>query len=136
MNDITVDASTYRPGIPWPATTFVISSTRPVQDAYPEGQEDDFARFHRLLNQWRAQTIYSSFIEEKVKHPAFRQIVDIGEAAIPWILKEIKVCPSFLYLALQIITGENPVPPQDRGKARAAIDAWIEWGNGEGFDTP
>lgn len=127
MNDIIPDATAPQPGFPWPITEFLTSPTRPLQGSYPSTQEDDFARFHRLLDQWRAQTIFSSFIEEKVKHPAFRQIVNIGEAATPWIIKEISVRPSLLYLALQMITGENPVPLHARGDTRAAIDAWIGW---------
>ena len=135
MDDIIIDATTPPPGFLWPSTNIFTSLTRPTQDVYPESHEDDFARFHRLLDQWYTQTIYSSFIDEKIQHPAFRQIVDIDEDAIPLILKEITVRPSFLYLALQMITGDNPVPQHDRDNPRAAIDAWIEWGNRESSDN-
>lgn len=136
MNNNIVDATTPLLGNLWPGSILFTTLTRPVPDIYPETKEDDFARFHRFVDQWRAQTIFSSFIEEKVKHPAFRQIVDLGPVAIPWILKEIKVKPCFLYLALQMIVDENPVPSHDRGDVRAAIDAWIQWGNREGHDVP
>ena len=119
------------PRFPWPVVGILISATPPAHDMYSAAQEDYFARFHRLLGQWRAQTLYSSFIEEKVQHPAFRQIVEMKEDAIPLILKEIETRQDFLYLALGIITGQDPVPANDRSNPKAAVDAWLAWGERE-----
>ncbi len=90
--------------------------------------EDFFKRFHRWVREWRAETLYSSLVVEKINHRAFQQIVNMKELAIDLILKEIETQPDLLYLALQIITGQDPVPQSDKGNVRAATDAWIEWG--------
>lgn len=96
-------------------------------------QEDYIQRFYRLLDKWRAETLHSSFFQQKIEHPSFRQIVEIGRPTIPLILDDLRVTPSFLFFALQLITGDNPVPPHLRGNVRAAVDMWIEWGNRQGI---
>lgn len=113
-------------------TIGLLTSTDAGSGSYSDAKEDYIDRFYRLVSQWRAQTLHSSFTEQKVQHSAFRQIVDMGESAVPLILKEIATHTDFLYLALQLITGENPVPERDRTSARAAIDAWILWADRAG----
>lgn len=135
MSDVSAFVSKYPPGFPWSMIDTFTNSTPPVSYSYDASKEDYIARFTRLVDQWRYQTIYSSFVEEKTKHSAFKQIVAIGQDAIPLILREIYVRSDFLYLALQMITGENPVPQRDRGKVHAAVDAWIEWGRRSGYDS-
>jgi hypothetical protein len=69
-----------------------------------------------------------SFVDDKIKQPSFKKIVDMKEVVVPLILKEIETQPDLLYLALQLIMGDDPVPRSDKGNVRAAVDAWIEWG--------
>lgn len=134
MSDTFVDSS---PPVSWlpPTNLGPLTSTKAVSGSYSETKEDYIDRFHKLADQWRAQTLHSSFIEQKVQHFAFKQIVGMGTIAIPLILNEIMTNPDFLYFALQLITGENPVPKRDRASVRAAIDAWIMWAHRSGYNT-
>jgi hypothetical protein len=60
-------------------------------------------------------------------HPAFVEMVSMGDRAIPLIIGEIERQPDLLVGALVRITGENPVPQDDQGDVYAMAMAWIEW---------
>lgn len=92
-------------------------------------------KFQKLVSQWRAATYYSSSISKKVDHPAFREIVEMGEDAKLLIISELKTKPDFLYLALHMITGEDPSPPSASGNPRAMVEAWLLWAEGTLLDT-
>ena len=66
--------------------------------------------------------------------PSYQQIVGMGEIAVPLILRELETEPAQWFWALRAITGENPVPPESRGRVREMTQAWIEWGHREGYD--
>lgn len=134
--DATTHPSGYPAGFPWSSNAWPISATPPAVGQYDTVKEDYISRFFLLLDRWRAQTIFSSFIEEKVKNPAFQQIVEMGDVVVHLIINEIKVRPDFLYLALQSITGKNPVPHQDRENVHKSVDAWVQWANREKIDIP
>ncbi len=51
----------------------------------------------------------------------------MGKAAVPLILDELRTDPRHWFPALQEITGENPVPLEDRGVVRKMAAAWLEW---------
>ena len=102
-----------------------------IPDAvYRAVAEDYVAEFNRLVRQWRRDTLALSFIDQKTAHVAFRGIVEMDDLAVPLILSELRRHPDFLFLALQEITGQNPVPPAAIGNPRAMIDAWLDWGEG------
>ena len=67
------------------------------------------------------------------KHPAYRQIIEMGSAAIPLLLTELRRAPDFWFAALREITKENPVPPKSAGKVKEMARAWIEWGRKRGY---
>ena len=94
---------------------------------YESQQQDDyFSRFYRLLNKWRVDTALSSRIEDKIDHPAFQQIVQIGRPVVPLIVKELRHRPDFLFLALRRITQEDPVPPACE-RPSEMVEAWLSW---------
>lgn len=94
---------------------------------YEAQQQDDyFSRFYRLLSNWRTDTALSSRIEDKVDHPAFQQIVQIGRPVVPLIIKELRHRPDFLFLALRRITDEDPVPPACE-RPSEMVEAWLSW---------
>jgi hypothetical protein len=59
-------------------------------------------------------------------HPAYRKIIEMGRPAIPLILRELKQRPDHWFLALNAITGEDPVRPGDGFDE--AVEAWLHWG--------
>lgn len=52
---------------------------------------------------------------------------------MPLLLEELRSNPDHWVIALEEITGENPVPPECEGKVRLMADAWIRWGIAGGY---
>jgi hypothetical protein len=66
-------------------------------------------------------------------HPAYQSIIAMGPIAVPWLLDRLQINPDHWFVALRIITGVNPVPPESRGRFKEMTAAWLEWGRKEGF---
>ena len=66
-------------------------------------------------------------------HPAYQQIVGMGDKAIPLILRELEQAPDHWFWALKAITGVNPVPREERADIKAMAKHWLEWGREEGY---
>jgi len=86
------------------------------------------AGFDALAVQWLMGLGPTSDPREMTAHPAYREIVGHGSAAIPFILRHLKQSPSLLAWALFDITGLNPVKPSDSGNLRKITNAWLKWG--------
>ena len=84
--------------------------------------------FVTLVNSWRFNTSTSSSIEIIVSDESFQGIIDLGPLAIPLILEELAAQPSFLFVALEEISGNNPVKPEHRGNIASMTQDWLNWG--------
>jgi hypothetical protein len=85
-------------------------------------------KFQRLADLWRTETVYVSSTSDLVAHPAFQEIVAMGSAVIPLLLRELKNSTGHWHRALQRIIGVNPVAPADRGNMERTVAAWLQWG--------
>ncbi len=81
-----------------------------------------------LLKSWDFDTGTSSYIEEIISDQSFQGIIGLGPIAIPLILEELAAQPSFLFVALEEISGDNPVKPEHRGDMAAMTQDWLDWG--------
>ena len=43
--------------------------------------------------------------------------------------------PDHWFPALKSISGEDPVPPEDRGKVRRMTKAWLAWGEKQSLEN-
>jgi hypothetical protein len=102
-------------------------STVPIKSA-----ESIEQRFQRLAANWLAETAYVSSSSDLVAHPAFQEIVGMGPAVIPLLLRELEKGTGHWHRALRRITGVDPVPPADRGNIDKASEAWLRWGKEQG----
>lgn len=66
------------------------------------------------------------------EHPAFQEIIRMGEAVIPFMLHDLEKEPGQWVWALPRITGANPVRPEEGGDSRKLADAWLRWGRENG----
>ena len=57
----------------------------------------------------------------------------MGEAAIPLILERMQTQGGHWFHALHEITGARPVPPESRGRIKEMTQAWLEWGELNGY---
>jgi hypothetical protein len=98
-----------------------------------ESADEIETSFHRLAEEWKSETAPLSSIRLKKEHPAYRQLVAIGEPAIPLILADLARKPSHLFWVLRDITRVNPADPRVAKDFLDVIRAWIEWGRAQGY---
>lgn len=85
-------------------------------------------RFWELARRWSEETAFYSMSWQLVKHPAYREIVAMGETAVPWILREMEHGTARWFYALEDITGEDPVTDAESGNFAQVREAWLAWG--------
>jgi hypothetical protein len=86
-------------------------------------------RFHDLVQQWKEETRFLSSVHQMVSNPSYLQIIGMGKEALPLLLKELRREPDHWFVALQAITGANPIPAAARGNLDAMAQAWLTWGD-------
>jgi hypothetical protein len=90
-------------------------------------------RFDNLAALWKSQCGHDSFVTDLVIHPAYQQIIGMGEPAVPLLLEEMRARPNHWDWALRSITGSDPVPKESWGKLREIAAAWVAWGKERGY---
>lgn len=105
--------------------------------AIQRGVRDGFeGTFYRLADWWILGTAMDSFVPLIQRHPAYRQIVDLGMPAVSLILAELQIDPDddWLYILEEIVGEDSPVIPEEiRDKSQPSIDIWLEWGRSRGL---
>ena len=89
-------------------------------------------QFRRLESVWFADTRFLSSTTKIVEHPAYREIIQMGEKVVPLMLRDLYERPRLWVWALAEITGEDPVPAEDQGNIARMSEAWLEWGRRKG----
>ena len=106
----------------------------PVREP-PDGQPTETVeeRFRRLEALWMAEVGHLSSPTVLCSHPAFQEIIGLGEAVVLLMLRDLEERPRLWVWALPQITGENPVPASDRENFRKMSEAWLRWGKENGY---
>lgn len=65
--------------------------------------------------------------------PDLKKIVTLGEPAIPLILDELSRGPSWIFIALEEITGENPISETGSDSLEEINEGWLRWGDEHGY---
>ena len=96
-------------------------------------------RFENLVDVWHEETDLHSSLVKVVSHPAYLNIVAMGQKAVPLILREMRRRPGHWLPAIQALAtagdllaeGENPAAGSSTSsQARAA---WVKWGESKGY---
>lgn len=87
--------------------------------------------FERLKLEWKEATEMLSSITKIIKHPAYQEIIEMGEKVLPWILEELQREPSHWFSALSAIAKVDPVSADDNFEQ--AVEAWLHWGRSQGY---
>ncbi len=106
--------------------------TTPVVDHVAQRR----SRFLQLAARWNEERGALSSITEGAICPAYQEIIGMGPDAIPLIFAQLRVEgdePDQWFWALRVITGVDPVQPQDRGNYRRMAHVWIDWAEREGY---
>ena len=98
------------------------------------------ATFNELARIWRKETGFHSNDYFIVSHPAYQQIIEMGEAVLPLIFREMETSGGHWFWALRAITGANPEPPPKKLPAgwvgldiKAIREVWLQWGREQGY---
>ena len=99
------------------------------------------ATFNVLADKWEKETAYYSFMAQMAQHHSYQQILDMGEEAIPLILRRIEQNGGLWYHALETITGTQSPAGITRLKTegwhtisvKEVNAAWLQWGREQGY---
>ena len=91
------------------------------------------AQFQALVKRWKKDTETDSSLTRMIRHPAYQEIIRMGEAVVPLLLAELQQEADFWFAALQQITGADPVPKASAGKIKEMAKAWLDWGRDKGL---
>jgi hypothetical protein len=90
-------------------------------------------QLRRLEARWKSETGFLSDPTQIRSHPAFQEIVSMGEAVVPIMLRDLEQKTSLWVWALPQITGAQPVPVVDAGNITKMGEAWLRWGKDNGY---
>lgn len=90
-------------------------------------------RFAALAARWKGESRFMSNTAQMAILKSYQGIVGMGPAAVPLLLEELRREPDHWFWALEAITGENPVPPEDAGRVDRMARAWVGWGVDRGY---
>lgn len=96
-------------------------------------QANTEAIFERLVNQWREENYGVSSTHQLSMHPAYQEIIGMGEEVVPLLLRELEIKSGQWFGALKSITRVDPVPLEHKGRTREMTKAWLEWGRQSGY---
>src|SRR5437867_13453671 len=85
-------------------------------------------KFTRLAEAWHKAVAHHSSSRIRDNHPAYQEIIGMGEAVVPLLLRDLEVNRRHWFTALAMITGADPIPEEDAGKIPAMAEAWLRWG--------
>lgn len=84
-------------------------------------------RFEELATELENDCMFVSSPNQVVSHASYREIVGMGGKIIPLLIKRLDNQPTLWLLALQDITGLNPIKRQNRGNIPMVINDWKNW---------
>lgn len=90
-------------------------------------------QFLDLVAAWKRERGPHSSSARLAEHPAYQQILGLGPAVVPLLLRELEREPDHWFRALHTLTGANPVPADSRGHVREMAEAWLRWGREQGY---
>jgi len=110
-----------------PKGSYVAEKTQVPQDATGKNTEVEDI-FNELYIQWCDKVKFDSFIGNSTNIYQDK-IVQLGYSAVPLIIDKLRTENAHLFIALNRITGENPVKKENRGNVKKMTEDWIQWWN-------
>ncbi len=68
-----------------------------------------------------------------LNHPAYFRLIGLGLQALPLIFRDLSAGGGPWFVALEAITGENPVPPEHTKNIRTMRQDWLDWAKARGY---
>jgi hypothetical protein len=105
---------------------------RPAPPGSQAGGAGVEEQFQQLATAWRAEKIFTSSLTDLERSPHYRGIIALGWPVVPLLLRELERDPDYWFEALHAITGEDPVPSEDRGDLLRMTGHWLAWARHKG----
>lgn len=102
----------------------------------PKPSLADLLKFQRLAAEWKRERGATSSITQMSICDSYQEIIGMGPTVVPLILAQLKAEgtePDQWFWALQVLTGADPVNPQDRGDFEKMSKSWIDWAATMGY---
>jgi hypothetical protein len=90
-------------------------------------------KFKRLAALWHKAVAHHSSSRIRDNHPVYQEIIGMGPAVVPLLLRDLEVNRRHWFTALAIITGVDPIPKADTGNIPRMAEAWLRWGKENGY---
>jgi hypothetical protein len=90
-------------------------------------------KFEKLADEWESETSLLSSPSSKAAHPAYQAIIQMGSAAVGFILQRMKNRGGHWFWALSALTGAHPIPKKSHGIISEMREAWLTWGRERGY---
>lgn len=103
---------------------YFISTSSYLRDVY---QKSLCEYFDSLKFLWLEETKFSSNVFLTTNHPAHLAIIQMGERALPFLIDDLKNNNNHWFIALNTITGVNPIQSGHAGDVEAMRNDWIQW---------
>lgn len=103
-----------------------------------EKRRFDGLRFRQLADRWKQETAFKSYTGDIVLNDSYQRILAMGPAALPFVFAELRAegdDPYHWFWALERLTGEDPVPSQERGNIAVMAASWLAWADEHGFTS-
>ena len=78
--------------------------------------------------------MFTSSTSRICSHPAYLRIIGLGKEVLPFIFREMGREPNHWFVALEALTGENPIPPDHIGDVKKMTKDWLDWAEGIGYE--
>jgi len=92
-------------------------------------------RFRRLAEAWREVAPSHPRHPVRYDHLIYQEILGLGPAVVPYLLDALQERPRDWFWALHLITGADPIAPEERGDFSAMRESWLRWGREHGYLT-
>jgi len=89
--------------------------------------------FASLSQQWHRDTLIQSDPSAILTHAAYYRIIGMGPPVLPCIFRDLQAGGGHWFLALEAITGANPVPPEHQRSVSLMRQDWLLWGKSRGL---
>lgn len=89
--------------------------------------------FQRLASQWQKDVTFLSSGQARENHPAYRQVIALGPAVLPYLLRDLEENQTHWFGALKSITSADPVPPEHAGQIGLMAQDWLCWARESGL---
>jgi hypothetical protein len=90
--------------------------------------------FKALADWWHAETDHLSAPDDIVGHDAYKRIVEMGSAAVPLILDDLRQRGGDWYVALHKITKADPIKPAHYGRVPLMNADWFAWAEAHPYE--